>query len=745
MSTEPTRRDILRIAAVAAGGIAVGLFLPGCHGPDARTAARADKSGEFAPNAWVTVTSDNRIVFWLDRVEMGQGTMTSHATILAEELEVDPRKVQVEFAPANRAYDNPDGEIGFQLTGGSTSVKTSWDPLRAAGATARDMLRGAAAETWGVPIEQCAANDGMVTHAPTGRHATYGELARAAGHQPVPDVRLKTPDQFRWIGKPLVRFDARRKVDGSGTYGIDVKLPGLLTAVVLRPPALRASARRFDASAAKAQPGVVDVFEVPSGVAVVATSYWRAAAAARLVKVEWDGGKLAGVGSKAIAKQYRERVLLPGKVVRKIGDLEQGFSVGGRAIEAIYEAPFLAHATMEPQNFTAHVTDDRCELWGPTQSAALAQQEAWRITGLPRERILMHTTLIGGGFGRRLQQDYVAEAVHVSRHLKRPVKVVWSREDDMRHDFYRPLSVHHLKGALDAHGNVAAWRHRIVAQSMGVWAAGDWAPAVLPNAMAGAVGTMLSHTVGTLLADNIFPDPTSLQGAAEFEYAMPNLRVEYQPLEPGVPAGAWRSVGNSQNAFVVESFLDELARSAGVDPYHLRRRLLANVPRELATLDLAARAAGWSTPPPKGIGRGIAHWKCFGTPCSLVCDASVEGKVVRMRRIVAAVDCGQVINPDLVKAQIESAIVFGLSAALKQRITIEDGRVVEGNFHEFPLLRMHETPPIEVHLVPSHEKPTGVGEVGVPPAAPALANAVFAATGRRIRVLPIEHALAEAT
>jgi CO/xanthine dehydrogenase Mo-binding subunit len=746
MTSRPTRRDVLRVAALAAGGLVIELSLPGCHSAiDSRTAARADRTGDFCPNCWVTITSTDRIVFWLDRAEMGQGTMTSQTTLLAEELEVDPHKVELEFAPANRAYDNPDPELGFQITGGSTTVKTSWEPLRAAGAIARDMLRSAAAASWGVPIEQCVAEGGAVAHAASGRRARYGELARAAAHQPVPEPRLKTRDQFKWIGKPMVRVDARRKVTGSGVYGLDVKLPGLLSAVVVRPPSLGATVRHFDAARARSESGVIDVFEMPSGVAVVATSTWRAMAAAKLVRVEWSDGELAKVSTAELERAYRARTRKPAKVVRSEGNLDEGFARGAHVIDATYEAPYLAHAPMEPQNATASVTRGRCEVWCPTQSAALAQALAMRITGLPRDRITIHTTLIGGGFGRRLAQDYVGEAVWVSKRLGKPVKVVWSREDDMRHDFYRPMTAHWLRGAVDAKGNVVAWFHRIVGQSIAAQVAPEWAASVAPTSMPESLKGTLGKIAGSLLGKNVVPDPASIQGAGELTYAIANQRIEYAAVEPGIPVGFWRSVGHSQNAFVVESFIDELAYAARVDPYRFRRTLLRNDPRLLRTLDLAASQAGWEQPAPPGRFRGIASWHSFGTYCTHVAEISVTGKTLRVHRVVAAVDCGTRVNPDLVLCQVESAIVFGLSAALKQKINLDGGRVREGNFNTFPVLRMHETPVIDVHVVPSDEPPSGIGEPGVPPVAPAVANALFAATGKRIRRLPLEAAFAEAT
>jgi isoquinoline 1-oxidoreductase subunit beta len=732
---QPSRRDFLRVALLAGGEIAFGVSIAACGGGfDAATAARADKTGEFSPNAWIKIFPDNRVVFVLDSVEMGQGTMTSHTTLVAEELEVDPRKIHVELAPASRSYINTDPQIGFQITGGSTSVKVSWDKLRKAGAAAREMLRAGAADGWGVPIEECRAEDGIVKHERSGRAATYGSLTRAAARQPVPEPRLKHPRDFKWIGKSVERLDSRPKVDGSCVYGIDVRLPGLLTAVVVRSPVIGGKLEGFEASAAMREPGVIDVFEIPTGVAVVATSYWRARKAAELVKARWNEGRLAAMSSTALRAEYRRLSEQPAKVVRDDGSFPKASS-GGRVIDATYEVPYLAHATMEPQNATAHVTDTRCEVWAPTQSPGLALEEARRITGLAPDAIAIHQTLLGGGFGRRLEQDYVAEAVYVSRRVKKPVKVVFSREDDLRTDFYRPMTYNVLRGALDAGGAVTGWFHRIVAQSIVAYAAKQWVPAIA-GPMPQAIKPLLARGAAHLYKSAVMPDDTAIEGASDFAYGIPNLLVEHRTVDPGVPVGFWRGVGHSENAFIVESFLDELAHAGRRDPYALRRALLANAPRHLAVLDLAASKAGWNRPAPPGVFRGIAQCKAFGSYCAEVVEVEKQGGALRIRRVVGAIDCGIVVNPDIVRAQIESAVVFGLSAALKQAITFSAGRVEQSNFHDYQLLRMNETPPVEVHIVPSNEPPSGVGEPGLPPAAPALANALFAATGKRFRSMP---------
>jgi CO/xanthine dehydrogenase Mo-binding subunit len=737
------RRAFLLHASVAVGGAFVlALGAPGCGGRPETPAAR--RQG-FSPNAWLTITPDDRIYFYLDRVEMGQGTMTSHATLVAEELEVDPARLHVEAAPADRRYDNPAADLGFQITGGSTSVRTSWEPLRLAGAAAREMLVGAAAARWQVPAAECRAEAGAVVHGPSGRRERYGALAALAARQPVPErPKLKDPRDFRYIGKAVPRLDARSKVDGSGVYGIDVKRPGLLTAVVLRAPSLGAKLEGFDADEARAQPGVAGVVRVTTGVAVVATSYWRARRAAELVRTRWAPGPLGAFDSDRLKAQYRERLGSPAKAVRDDGDAPAALGQGKKVVEAVYEVPYLAHATMEPMNCTAHVRGRRCEIWAPTQSPGLLREAVRKLTGFDEDAIDVHTTLIGGGFGRRLAQDFGVEAVEVASHFAAPVKVVWSREDDTRRDFYRPLTVNLLRGAVDAKGEVSAWFHRIVAQSIVAQVSKDWVAAIAPGGLPQSLKGLLGRGASGLYGKNVLTDPSSVEVASDFAYALPNLRVEYAAVESGVPVGFWRSVGASENGFVVEAFLDELAHAAGRDPYELRRVLLKDAPRHRAVLELAAQKAGWGSPLPPGKGRGIAQVKSFGSHCAQVVEADVSHGRVKVERVVCAIDCGLVVNPDIVRAQIEGAVVFGLSAALHQQITFREGRPVEGNFHQYPLLRMHEMPRVEVHIVASHEPPTGVGEVGLPPVAPALANAIFAASGRRLRSLPLAPALAKA-
>ena len=720
------RRAFLQLGAGA--GLALGCSLR----PVRSTVWRHhQRTGELQPNAWIRILRDDTIIFTLDRVEMGQGTLTSHTMLVAEELEVDPARIVVERAEAERAYDNPDKQIAIQITGGSTSTRTAWEPLRTAGAVAREMLRAAASVMWQVPLDQCIARDGAVTAG--ARHATYGALADLAAAQRVPEIQLKPPSAFRWIGKPLDRLDARPKVDGTGVFGIDVQLPGLLTAVIVRAPVRGATIARLDTAKARARRGVVDVVRIAGGVAVVAIGYWEARSAAALVEIEWTGG--ATVDSPALFAAYARMTEREGdKIVRDEG------AVGDAPIAALYQAPYLAHATMEPQNATAWLHDGRCEVWAPTQAPGIARWRVAEAIGFDLEAVAIHTTLVGGGFGRRGLADYCVEAALVAQRVGRPVKVIWSREDDQANDWYRPMAVSRLRGAV-APGRITAWHHRLVTQSILESEGGDFVGAILPNGAPRALRRLAADAAPRMFGREALVDQTSVEGAGDLPYAIPNLRVELTIAQTGIPVGFYRSVGHSHTAFVTECFFDELCHAAKLDPYAARRTLLAKHARLKAVLELAATAAGWDRPARAGIGRGIAVHESFHSFCAQVMEVSVEGNRVIVHRVVVALDCGRVVNPQLVTQQAESAVIFGLSAALKQQITFAKGRVQETNFHAFRSLRMFECPVIETHIMPSAEPPSGIGEPGVPPVAPALCNAIFAATGKRIRTLPVEEAL----
>lgn len=701
-----SRRDFFRVGAVAAAGsgLVLGVSLPHRH-------ARFSSPGTFAPNAFVRIGTDGAVTVMVGYSEMGQGIMTAVPMLVAEELEVDWTTVRFESAPSERAYYNP--LFGMQGTGGSTTVRASWEPMRRAGAVAREMLIAAAAQTWGVDRATCRAENGAVAHPSSGRRLTYGELATAAAAVPVPEnVPLKPSSAWRVIGRPMKRLDAPLKVTGRAEFGIDVRLPGLLVAVVARCPVFGGRVRSFNAARARALPGVRHVVQISSGVAVVADGYWPAKKGQDALSVTWDEGANANVSSAGITQLYAGLARNPGAVARHEGDAAAALAAAARRVEATYEVPYLAHATMEPMNCTAHVRRDGCDIWAPTQFQTASQGKAAEITGLRPETIAVHTTMLGGGFGRRAELDFVSDAVETSKAVGAPVKVIYSREDDIQHDYYRPATYNTLAGALDDSGWPVAWTHRIVGPSI------------------------FSRIFPQFVRNGI--DDSSVEGAANLPYAIPNIQVDYVMRETGVPVGFWRSVGNSQNAFIKESFLDELAAAGGKDPVELRRRLLANQPRHLGVLELAASRAGWGSPLPAGRARGIAVHESFGSYVAEVAEVSVAADgTPTVHRVVCAVDCGTVVNPLTVEAQMESGIVYGLSAALHGEITIDRGRVVQSNFHDYAPLRMSEVPRVEVHIVPSTEAPGGVGEPGTPPIAPAMCNAIFAATGRRIRRLPI--------
>jgi isoquinoline 1-oxidoreductase beta subunit len=722
--TTLSRRALLKTGLAIGGGLLVEVSLP-------QAQAAAAQPVTFQPNGLLRITSNDVVTFVLFAVEMGQGVSTSNAQLIAEELGIDPAKMVLEFAPADRRYDNP--MAGLQATGASTTTAASWEPYRTAGATAREMLLEAAARSWGVPKSECVAEDGAIRHKPTNRSGRFGQFAEAAARLSVPDVTLRTRD-FRVVGKPIPRLDAAAKVDGSVVFGIDVKVPEARSAVVVRCPVPGGQVKSFDAAAAKAMSGVEDVVQVPSGVAVVAKTYWHARQAAARVKVEWDEGPLAGFSTAALLETHRKLAREgQGKRVHSKGDAEAALSKAARVLEAEYTAPFLAHATLEPQNTTAHVTSSKCELWAPTQSPGILKEQLKLLLGYDSDNIIIHQTWIGGGFGRRLAQDYAIEAVEVSRAVGKPVKVVWSREDDMRHSPYRPAATHRVQGALDAQGRLVAWKHTVVTQSLLEQIGEHWLRAII----AGAPGFMKSMTAGIAVPMLSAKDDTSVEGAKDLAYGVQNLAVDFVRHETGIPVGLYRSVGHSHSAFATESFVDEAAHAAGQDPVAFRRELLKFEHRHRWVLELAAEKAGWGTPLPPGRFRGVAVHKSFNTYVAAVAEVSVEGTEIRVHRIVMAADCGRVVNPNIVEAQLEGAAVFGLSAALKHRISFENGRVQQRNFHDYELLRMHESPKVEVHIRHNEAPPTGIGEPGVPVIAPAVANAVFAATGKRLRDLPL--------
>jgi isoquinoline 1-oxidoreductase beta subunit len=711
-----TRRSFLKTASAVGGGFMIGTYLPMNGVP--RTVSAA---GVLEPNVWIKINADDSVRIMLTMLEMGQGVMTSMPMLVAEELDFDWSKIKTEWAPADAKYGNPNFG-GQQLTAGSNSVRGMWKTLREAGATARAMLVTAAAQTWSVPENTLTTDKGEVIHQASGRRVKYGALVDKASALPVPKtVTLKDPKAFKVLGQSLPRLDVPDKVNGTAVFGMDVKLPGLLTARVVRCPVFGGKVASFNADKAKAIPGVTNVVQISGGVAVVADTYWAASRGAQVLEVKWDEGPLAALNSADISKKQAELAQQPGKVARNDGNADAALEAlrkvgpsgptGAKNFERTFEAPFLAHACMEPMNCTADVRADRCDVYVPTQGQTASQQAAMAASSLPADKVHIHTTFMGGGFGRRGEGDFVMDAVETSKAVGRPVKVVWTREDDMQHDYYRPVSYARMWGAVDGAGKPTVFMQRLVQQS-------------------------LMKRIGGLPPNGV--DFISLDGAANLPYDIPNVKMEYIEHDPGIPFGFWRSVGASFQGFVIEAFIDELATAAGKDPYQFRHDLLGKAPRHRAVLDLAAQKAGWGTPLPQGRARGIAVMECFGSILSQVTEVSVNASgAVRVHKIVCTVDTGWVINPDTIKAQMEGGIVYGLTAALKGEITIDKGRVVQRHFNDYQMLRHNEMPEIEVYIVPSTETPGGIGEPSTALAAGSLVNAIAAATGKRIYKLPI--------
>jgi isoquinoline 1-oxidoreductase subunit beta len=703
------RRGFLQVGASATAGFLAGFYLPE---RSKLFAQEIGAIGDAAPklNAWIHIAPDDTVTFMIHKVEMGQGTLTSLSQLLADELDCDWGKFRTEFPPVDPAF-------GFQGVVGSQSIRTSWIPLRKAGAAARDMLVDAAAQSWNVDKAKCRTEHGFVVNTSNNDRISYGKLAAAAAKLPVPkNPALKDPKDFKLIGKSIPRLDTFNKVTGRNQFGIDSRRPNMVYAAVARCPVFGGKVASFDATKTKAFPGVKQVVAISRGVAVVADNTWSAMQGVKLLDIKWDEGANANQNSAAISKLFADKAQNPGAEVLRTGDAPKALADAPKKVEAVYEVPFLAHATMEPMNCTADVRADSCDVWASMQMQTMSAAAAAQASGLPPDKVHIHSQFMGGGFGRRGMTDFVSEAVELSKAIGAPVKITWSREDDMHHDNYRTASYSQFAAGLDANGWPVAWTNRIVSPAI------QYTPSGQPPQKG--------------------IDRTSTEGSHDMGYNIPNKLVDYHWTEVGVPVTYWRAVGYTQNTFFVESFMDEMALAGGKDPVEFRRKLLAENPRLLGVLDLAAKQAGWGAPLPAGRFRGVAVVNNVGSFTAQIAEISVDkgnGKV-KVHRVVSAVDCGNVVNPAIVEQQIRSAVIYGLTAALKGKITIDKGRVQQANFDSYDMLRIDEAPVVDVHIVASTENSGGIGEAGVPAVAPALCNAIFAATGKRIRKLPVRAA-----
>lgn len=709
-----SRRDFIRTSALAGGGLMIGFVLPGCDpdngAPKTNSGSVADQAASsFSPNAWLSIASDGSITIRVGSSEMGQGTLTGIAMLIADELDGDWDHVHAEHAPADKAFTNP--LLGRQATGGSTAIRGFYNIVRKAGAAGRELIVQAAAQQWGVETSECRTSKSMVIQDATGHTLSYAELAADAAKLPMPEsVFVKDPEDFVLIGHALPRLDIPDKVHGKTEFGMDVQLPGMLTACVARSPVLGGKLKTLDSARAAKMPGVKHIETITGGVAVIAEHFWAAKKARDALVIEWDTTENRDLDDDAIMQSFKDAVN-KGLEERNDGDMESAMTSAAKSLDVVYTVPYQAHACMEPMNATADVRADGCDVYAPTQAQTATQNTAMTITGLKQDQVKVHTTFLGGGFGRRSEQDFIRDAVECSKLAGKPVKVIWTREDDMRNDQYRPATYNRLRGAVDESGDIFGWEHRIAG------------PSILARLAPSRAGD--GH------------DFTSTEGAKNLPYDIENLKVTYAMVNPPVPVGFWRSVGSSQNAYITECFFDELAKLAGRDPLQARLDMLKLHPRHAGVLKLAADKAGWGETLPTGHARGIAVAEAFGSYAAQVAEVSIEKGAVKVHRITCAIDCGLVVNPDSVRAQMESGIVYGLTATLKSAISIKNGKVQQSNFDDFTLLTLDECPEIDVHIVESREPPGGVGEPGVPPTAPAVANAVFALTGKPVRSLPI--------
>ncbi len=709
MSSNLTRRTFLKYSVGGAGlTLAIGFTPFGWR----LAKAAEEKALDFKPFAYIEISPENTVTVLVGQTELGQGTHTGIPMVVAEELEADWKLVGVRQAPAAEAFKDPIWKM--QVTGGSTSIRHRWDLLRKAGAAAREMLVQAAADNWGVSVKECTAANSIVEHNQSGKRMTYGQLSTKAAKLPVPqNPPLKEPGQYKIIGTTRARFDIPDKVQGTAEFGIDVAVPDMCVAAIARPPGYGMKAVSYDKTAAGKVKGVVAIQSIESGIEVCAKTFDAALAGRDALNIKWGNGSHPDLDDKAVENLFYEAIKKPGAFARNDGDVKLALSQSAKKLEATYFLPYLSHAAMEPMNCTAHIGKERCRIWVPTQSQTAVQLLGSKISGLPPEKVDVFTTYCGGGFGRRTETLVVVEALDLSKTLGKPAKVIWTREDDFKNDFYRPGIICRIKGGLNPKGRLTAWSHKVVSASI------------------------MTRVVPQFVKDGI--DSTAVAGIVDMDYAIPNVHAEYVMLEAPIPVGFWRSVGDSSNPFTVESFIDELALLGGQDPVAFRLEMLKDNPRGRGVLEMLADKSGWGKPIKNGQGRGIALRTSFGSTAGHVAEVSVDkaGGWITVHRIVCVIDCGPAVYPDAIKAQMEGGAVFALSAALKEQIRFSKGGVASANYDNYPILTMNETPDIEVHIVKSDDKIGGVGELGVPTVAPAVGNAVFDAVGARIRRLPM--------
>lgn len=734
-----SRRGFLGGALATGGALSLAVTF-GCGNKNATRIHHADSTGELTANMYITVMPDGRIALTVNKAEIGQGVATGYATLCAEELGVAIDRVDVKYAGSNAAMRV---SFNMQITGGSTSTKEGFKTVRTAAASAREMLVAAAAAQWKVPVSECAAADGKVLHAATKREAGYGDLTKLAAHQSVPGKpKLKAAKDFTLIGKTNNRVDARAKIDGTAIYGIDVSVPGMVNATMIHGPVYGARPDTVDDAAARKHAGVIDIFATKYGVAVVAEKYWQAIAAARDVKVTWKKGAAAGLDTQKLAAAMRAYDDEDGATTYEKGNAGKALGKAATKVSAIYEAPYLAHAAMEPQNATVSVKGSKAEVWAPTQSPTITQAFVAEAIGSDMDDVTVHVTLAGGGFGRRALADVTAEAAVCSKRVKRPVKLVWSRESDMTQGFYRPIYAIKMEGGLAADGKATALRAHAISQSIALSSQELMTAALpgIPNAMKGMVVDSLLAMFSTSSVGDLF----ATEGLKDTPYQIGNVLVTASPVQTKMPVASWRSVGNSVTGFAAETFIDEMAHAARLGPYIFRRQMIKDDSRQARVLDALVQLSGWNNGPAAGIGRGLARHYSFETEVGEVAEVEIVDGRIKVRRVFCVVDCGIAVNPDVVRAQMEGGIIFGLSAALDQEISIVDGVVQQKNYDSFPALRMFEAPEIVVQVLESDKDPTGVGEPGLPPIAAAVGNAIFALTGIRLRRMPLQRALDEA-